>query len=910
MKHLLFAAIGTMLISAVFAQRIPLAGSWKVSLGSINGKSYTMQLPGTLDDAGIGDSLHVKPGLTIDALAHLTRKVQYVGKAYYSRQFTVPMNWKSGVFLLNLGRVLWRSSIMIDGNLVPATRESLVSSHQYDLTGYLKPGQRHKITICIDNSNIYPGINIYATQYPSKESSEMTHAYTNHTQIKWNGILGEIAITRKEVVYVDQVIITPDQKSRQLNIRYSINNAENAVYSISSFVTDPAKKRKWAPAVKRMGMVDGRPEVQMSIPADTRNWDEFSPALYRLTTVVSSASGSDTLITSFGIRSLVVKEADLILNDQPLFIRGNLECIIFPLTGYPPMKLNEWKKLFTTAKQFGLNSFRFHSWCPPEAAFAAADEIGFYLQVELPHWNLKVGTDTASFNFLKQESCTILSQYGNHPSFMFFSMGNELEGDFSKLNNLVSDLKASDGRRLYSTTTFTFQKDITGAPQPADDFYVTQWTKKGWVRGQGIFNDKPPDFTNDFSPAMGDINVPLISHEIGQYSVYPDLGEIKSYTGNLQPVNMIAVRNDLQAKGMSYLAPQYLNATGKLAALLYKAEIEMALKTKGMDGFQLLQLQDFPGQGTALVGLVNAFWKNKGFITPDWFHRFCSEVTPLIRFQKAVYSTREEFSATVELANFYRPLIRQSVYWRIKAGSNVILGSGSFPKADYTVGNGLQVGTICFPLSKIIKATQLTVEVGIAGTGYRNEWKIWVYPEEPFISDPDILVTSDVAYAITALKQGRKVLLSARPDSLNGIPGKFVPVFWSPVHFPNQPGTMGLLIKKDHAAFRDFPTDVHTDWQWWDLVTKSKSLMVKDIPEQAIIIRVIDNFVRNQQLSVLFEGKLGKGKLIVCSIDLNSDAEKRIAASQLKKSLLNYMGSQDFAPAVQLNEEVIRRFFK
>ena len=696
MKHLVFAALGTLLISAAFAQRITLAGSWNVSLGSMSGKSYAIQLPGTLDDAGIGDSLQVKPSLTIEALAHLTRKVQYVGKAYYSRNFTVPLKWKNGQFLLQLGRVLWRSSIMIDGKLIPANQESLVASHQYDLTAYLKPGKRHKITICIDNSNIYPGINIYATQYPSKESSEMTHAYTNHTQIKWNGILGEISITRKEAVYVDQVVITPDQLQRQLYIRYNIHNTGNAVYSISSFVTDPVKKRKWSSSVKNTGITETHPEVQLSIPADASNWDEFSPALYQLTTIIKSASGSDTLITSFGIRSLAVKEADLILNDNRLFIRGNLECIIFPLTGYPPMKQNEWKELFTTAKQFGLNSFRFHSWCPPEAAFAAADAIGFYLQVELPHWNLKVGMDTTSFNFLKQEAYTILTRYGNHPSFMFFSMGNELEGDFGKLNNLVSDLKASDGRRLYSTTTFTFQKDITGAPQPADDFYVTQWTKKGWVRGQGIFNDKAPDFTSDFSPAMGDINVPLISHEIGQYSVYPDLGEIKSYIGNLQAVNMIAVRNDLKAKGMSYLAPRYLNASGKLAALLYKAEIEMALKTKGMDGFQLLQLQDFPGQGTALVGLVNAFWKNKGFITPDWFHRFCSEVTPLIRFQKAVYSTREVFSATVELANFYRPMVQQSIYWRIKNSSNDILGSGRFPKTDFAVGNGLQAGIINF----------------------------------------------------------------------------------------------------------------------------------------------------------------------------------------------------------------------
>lgn len=910
MKHLVLISICSFLMTGVFAQKFSLEGQWKVQLGSTEGREYSIQLPGTLDDAGIGDTVNIVPGLNIATLAHLTRKVQYTGKAYYSRELFIPKHLQGGTYILKLGRVLWKSSITIDGTLLPVSQESLVASHEYDITPYIRPGYPQRITICIDNSNIYPGINIYAPQYPSKESIEMTHAYTNHTQIKWNGVLGEISVIRRPKVYIKQTTIKTDSLNQWINLNYEIANSAGKRYSVTGYVQDRKKHKKWLSGFKKSVMAGTKFNSRIAIPKEVVSWSEFSPDIFQLVTIVKSESGTDTTFTDFGIRDLAVKKADLYLNGKKLFVRGNLECIIFPLKGYPPMEVGEWVELFRKAKSYGLNTFRFHSWCPPEAAFIAADKTGFYLHVELPHWHLKVGADSAAFNFLKQEAFTILSKYGNHPSFLFFSMGNELEGDFSKLNQLVYDLKATDNRHLYSTTTFTLQKDIIGAAQPADDFFVTQSTRSGWIRGQGIFNDQSPDFTRDYSKAMKNIQVPLISHEIGQYSVYPDMQEIKEYTGNLKPLNFIAVQQDLQAKGMSYLAPHFLEASGKLAALLYKEEIEMSLRTTGMDGFHLLQLQDFPGQGTALVGLVNAFWKNKGFITPDWFHRFCSEVTPLIRFQKAVYSTHEDFSATVELANFHRPLVQQSIYWRIKNSSNDILGSGRFPKADFAVGNGLQAGIINFPLSKINRASQLTIEVGLAGTSYRNEWKIWVYPDEPVTMNPDILATTNVDSAMIALEQGRNVLLCAHPDSLNGIPGKFVPIFWSPIHFPDQPGTMGLLIKNDHAALRDFPTDLHTDWQWWDLVTKSRSLLVRDIPEQAIIIRVIDNFVRNQPLSVLFEGKVGKGKLLVCSIDLNSDVDKRIAARQLKISLLNYMGSQDFAPAVQLNEEVIRRFFK
>jgi hypothetical protein len=573
------------------------------------------------------------------------------------------------------------------------------------------------------------------------------------------------------------------------------------------------------------------------------------------------------------------------------------------------MDRRAWMQLFTKAKDFGLNSFRFHSWCPPAAAFEAADEIGFYLQVELPHWSLKVGADTASFGFLRTEAYRILEQYGNHPSFLLFSMGNELEGDFKLLNDLVHDLKAKDRRHLYTTTTFTFQKGLTGVTQQEDEFLVAQWTKDGWVRGQGVFNDQEPDFSKDYSTTSANVPVPLISHEIGQYSVYPDLSEISRYTGNLVPDNFIAIRNDLEKKGRLSLAPAYLRASGKLATLLYKEEIERALKTKAFDGFQLLQLQDFPGQGTALVGVLNAFWQPKGFVTAGQFHRFNSELTPLIRFPKAIYTNQEHFTASVELANFFHPLQMAAVYWKISTEKGQTLHTGVFPQKNYPVDNGLPVGAIDYSLQNMSAATHLVIEVGVKGTSYHNQWSIWVYPANATPAQGDIIVTDSYETATAALAKGRKVLLSPRTSVLKGIEGRFVPVFWSPVHFPDQPGTMGQLIKSGHPSLRQFPTAEHTDWQWWDLVKRSKTLQIDSLPDQAVIIRGIDNFVSNGNLASLLEVKVGNGKLILSGMDLLTDTANRPAARQLYNSLLNYMNSDTFKPAINVNIEWVGRFF-
>lgn len=891
------------------AQRMSLNGKWRVRLDSFDHREYLINLPGTLDDAGIGIPNSIQPALNLSTLAHLTRKHQYTGKAYYTRTFMVPADWKSKRVRLVLGRVLWKSTIRINGKQLAETGESLSVSQEFDVTGYLVPGKQQTITICIDNSNYYPGINIYATQYPSFESREMAHAYSNHTQVKWNGILGNIELLATPKLSLDKVDVYPDLQNRRLEIHHHLNGAAGKYTRLRSYVKDPRNGKQWPFAFVRDSTMLQEIAGTIPIADDAALWSEFTPRLYQLVTILQSDHGTDTMVTSFGLRELKRTNGDLYLNNQRIFLRGNLECVIFPLTGYPPMKEQEWLALLRKAKSYGLNMFRFHSWCPPQAAFAAADELGFYLQVELPHWSLKVGEDTASFRFLQREAVRILEAYGNHPSFLFFSMGNELEGNFQMLNDLVQELRQKDNRHLYSTTSFTFQQGLSGVPQQQDDFFITQWTKKGWVRGQGVFNELPPDFSKDFRHSLEELTVPVISHEIGQYSVYPDLKEISDYTGNLAPLNFIAVENDLRKKGMLPLAPRFLQASGKFASILYKEEIERTLRTKGLDGFHLLQLQDFPGQGTALVGMLNAFWKSKGFLTAAEFRQYCSEVTPLLRFPKAVYRNDETFVAEVELANFYRPM-HAALNWEIRDDKKNLIGAGSFATRDYGIDNSQPVGNITVDLGKVPTARKLVVTVAVKGTAYRNEWNIWVYPSALKPEQGNVLVTSSFQEAMEALDAGRDVLLCPLPNALNGIEGKFVPVFWSPVHFRDQPGTMGLSIRSGHSALADFPTESHSNWQWWDLAIRSKALVADGLPDEAIIVRPIDNFMRNANLATLFEARVSRGRLIFCSMDLVSDPDLRLQSRQLKYSLLRYMNSAAFNPAIKLEAADVQKHFK
>lgn len=533
--------------------------------------------------------------------------------------------------------------------------------------------------------------------------------------------------------------------------------------------------------------------------------------------------------------------------------------------------------------------------------------MGFYLQVELPNWSLNIGNNPEAEAFFYREFDRIVQAYGNHPSFCLMTAGNELQKNFDYLNALCRHMKATDPRHLYATTTFTFEKGHGGHPEPEDQFFVTQWTDNGWVRGQGIFDEEAPNFAKDYRTAATGWNVPLISHEIGQYSIYPHMAEIEKYTGVLIPLNLKAIRNALKEKDMLTRADDYTQASGKLAVQLYKEEIERAMKTPHISGYQLLGLQDFPGQSTALVGLADAFWDSKELCTEAYFRQFCSAVVPLTRFEKATWSQAETFTAQVEVANYSTAtLTHRNVAWQLTTSQGDTLGCGTFPSAHIAKGTLTPIGTASCPLSSIDDAVQLTLSVSIDGTPYRNTWHLWAYgTATPLPSD--IFITTSPEEAITQATAGRKVLLHpAQKENIRGIEGKYLPVFWSPVHFPHQAGTMGLLLQPQHPVFRHFPTATHSDWQWWNIVKRSRVMVLDTLPTATPLIESIDNFVSNRRLSLLFEARMGSGSIVVSSTELGADLPE---VHHLLYSIATYMDSPHFSPLSTITPQQLRHLF-
>lgn len=900
-------ALGILLLTSGCSQQeavLSLKGDWQVGLDSldvgiaqrwhIRNFETAIQLPGTLDDAGYGKANVLLPSLDKPQVLHLTRKHRYVGPAWYVREVEIPVTWKGKGIELELERVIWQTRVWVDGHEMKVSEESLVSPHRYDLTEWLTPG-RHRIAIRVDNRKRY-----------DISTGDMAHAYTDHTQIMWNGILGNITLRAHGKLDWQHVQIYPQLADDAVLIKGNIQNQTAAADArVKVSIREKKSDKIVGEHEESVNLLPGKNDWQLlcSLDKEVKRWSEFSPDLYVVELQVTNKDDVARESVTFGMREITCKGSDLLVNGQKVFLRGTLECCIFPLTGCPPTNRKGWLKVFQTAREWGLNHLRFHSWCPPKAAFEVADSMGFYLQVELPLWSLTVGTNPSMNRFLYDEARRILAEYGNHPSFCMLSLGNELQPDFQFIGELLDTVKVLDPRHLYTTTSYTFERGHGDWPEPKDDYFITQRTRKGWVRGQGVFDVEKPNFMKDYAASVDSLPVPVVTHEIGQYAVYPDLKEISRYTGVLDPLNFKGVKLDLERKGLLSKAEDYLMTSGKLAAILYKEEMERAMKTPGISGYQLLDLHDFPGQGTALVGLLNAFWESKGVTTARAFRQSCAPVVPLARFPKAVYTNDEIFRADLELANYGAgPITEGELVWSLVADDGTVVKHGLLPVKQVKLGGGQVVGSLSCPLSSVSQAQRLKLQVALKGTDFQNSWNVWVYPAGLQIDYGEVVLTTTLADTRRALEAGKRVFFNPPYQQCVGLQGKFVPVFWSPVHFPKQAGTMGLLLDPAHPAFSHFPTENHTDWQWWSLATQSRTWVVDSLYTQLTpLVECVDNFANNRRLTNLFETNCLNGKLIVCSMDLRHDLLDYPEKKQLLHSLITYMKSDAFAPTATLD---------
>jgi hypothetical protein len=897
-----------------------------------------IRLPGTLDEGGKG-TLN-----TESCTGKLTRVRTYSGPAWFQRTIDLPSVW-SGKRVLFVVERAKTTRVWIDERLVGA-QNTLTSEQVFDLGSSLQPGP-HRLTVCVDNADRPPVGD--------------PHQLSDETQTNWNGLLGRIELQMRDEVWIENVRTFPDVGNKRVRVVIALGQEQQGQTEVTGTVRLSA--RLWNAASTgtvevasvTLNMVPHAKSIEGLLPlgADAQPWSEFSPSLYRLrvelTADVKGTSVRDQQELDFGLREFTRKGTQFTINGRTTFLRGKHDACVFPLTGYAPMGVEEWSRVLRIAKDYGINHYRFHSWCPPEAAFAAADIVGIYMQPELPNWSSfgepvkNITGDVELRNdgtpgvqrtaFLLAEGRRIFQAYANHPSFVMFALGNELGGSRPGMAALLAEYRTFDPRPLYAEGSNNFLGTPTLAP--GDDYWTTVMTgghyssglfypdtRNHLVRGSfadhttGHVNNRLPGTMHDYREALRGVPVPVIGHEIGQYQVFPNFREIAKYTGVLQARNFECFRERLERAGMLGQADRFVQASGALAVICYREDVEAALRTPGMGGFQLLDLQDFPGQGTALVGILDAFMESKGLITPQAWREFCGPTVPLLRMERYAWLQDEDFHATAELAH-YGPTALHGVrmQWSVTDAKGVVCQEGTLQPTDVPQGSLTALGALKFELARFAAPAQYTLTLERADGSARNRYRFWVYPSEVQTHPPTgVVVTRALnATARRVLSSGgRVVVLPTASGLVRSVPGAFQADFWCYPMFKkyNPPGTLGILCDPAHPALAAFPTQFHSDWQWWPIVRRGRAMILDDTPATfQPFVQVIDNFYRNHKLALAFEAKVGNGRLLVCSGALVQQPDQA-EARQLLSSLLSYAGSERFSPTQSLEWGTLEKILK
>lgn len=934
------------------ADSVSLSGNWRATLDrddlGIRTQIFMrefygpqIQLPGILQAQRLGDEISTKTPWVLslydrywflredykDYLQPGKVKVpflsqpplHYVGVAWYQRQIDVPREWVARRVVLTLERPHWETTVWIDGQKIGSDK-SLVAPHVYDL-GTITPG-RHRLTIRVDNRMLMP----YRPD---------AHSVSDSVGGNWNGIVGKIELSTTGRVWIDEARVFPNLKQLNMLIKVRIGNVtgRSGAGTLTAIWPD-------------VGIVPvswdehgGTAEVEVPIRLEAPTWDEFHTKTQPLKLWLKAPGVDEELLLNVGLREFHAEGKEFILNGHPIIFRGTNNSGDFPLTGYPPTDVASWKKIFETCRTWGLNHMRFHSWCPPEATFEAADQVGFYLQAEAGMWN-EISPDTPMEKMLYEETDRMIKAYGNHPSFMLLSASNEPKGKWKEsLSRWVERYRREDPRRLYTTGTGHTEREILALSEGTDYLAIHR-------NGGMMLRRESGWFGRDYAESLADVNVPVIAHEVGQWAAYPDYDIIKKFTGYLRPGNYEIFRDSMKAHGLLEKNWLFAVKSGQFQFECYKEEIEANLRTPGLSGFQLLDLHDYLGQGTSPVGLLDAFWESKNYASAEEFKKFCNSTVPLARLPGRVFTTADTLNIDVDIAHYGpEPIENGKVVWRIPRQPPLVgewetrtipigktpMGKISIDLSNLGPGDYTLIVTVA-PASFFQPVTRTVIPgpgIERGKTYFENEWSFTVYPgpqdPPPTIIDPDcppsrlqeILVTSSWEEAEARLSTGGKVLFVPRNSDLDWTspPLDSVPIFWNRLMTPAWSRMLGLWVDAPQNETRShtlmgFSGSSYFDWQWAQVIFNVRAINLERLPSRLEpTVWAIDDWNRNYKLGLIFEGTIGDGRLLVSAFDVTNAADPNPVAQQLRRALLTYMKSDCFQPNLSVTREEMRSLF-
>ncbi|WP_147676485.1 sugar-binding domain-containing protein [Algibacter pacificus] len=939
--------------------KLNLVGEWQIKLDPnnigiqqqwFNEKSFpnTLTLPGCIQEQGYGEIPSPKTiwwdGKTLGGWfksrpwvkeynkagnfktqAFLVPDRYYIGATWFIKEIEIPQDWDNEAVNLFLERCHWETKLWVDGNYFGSNR-SLGTPHTYNLQ-QLNAG-KHTLVLRVDNSS---KVNL----------GSRAHATSDQTAGTWNGVVGKLELRKQNKVYIKQVLTFPNVEAKEVNVEIEITGLQENKKALWTIEID-AKGYNGNNHQPKAQVFSGKETVKdkvllnltYSLGKNMQVWDEFNPNLYKLTFEVNIKQKQNNFkilhSINLGMKEFKVNGSQFTMNGIKTFLRGNADCAVMPKTGYAPMDVASWKKVWQTYKDFGLNMARFHSWCPPRAAFIAADEMGIYLAPEVMEWTTV--NKQSQLDFFLEESKKILDTYGNHASFIQMGLGNERGGDAAMFKQLLDNWRAWDSRHLY-TIKANANYEAKGFANVGADFEVLRKSRKepsvparyqaGWPPKpeNSAFINRAPQTTINWCEAVERERIPIIQHETAQICAFPNIDvELPKYTGYLKPAYLEIAKAQMKERGLYFQLQEFVEASGKWQVALTREEMEAAYRTPGLAGFHWLGLADFTGQHTAPVGFTDAFYDAKTYVNSEEVRQWNAPTVLLAAMPQRILTNINTFEADILVSHFGKEDLNLEVVAHLKSENGDVLKSWNLQPKKITQGSGQKLGDIKVSDLKINNVCHLILELQSLDKQLINSYDLWVFPEIETKDVPNDIIVSEIwnANIQKQLEQGKTVLLLPKQKHLkDNLPMCFTNHYWTSFgKNDGQSSATGVLFDTIHPIFKDFPTETHVNWQWWDVLTHAHPMVLDAYDskspwpkEYKSPLQPIDSWKINRKLALFVEAKIGKGKLVICSIDIETDLDNRPVTKLLRNNLLDYMSSKVFNPQKEIDIASIKEIF-
>ena len=677
-------------------------------------------------------------------------------------------------------------------------------------------------------------------------------------------------------------------------------------------------------------------------------WSYVTPTLYSYELTLFSNGEVERATGNFGFRTIDTDDKNVRLNGKKIFVRGYIRGAKAHEHGNNTKLTEEefYRKNIVQAKRFGFNYIRFHSTVPNETFFRVADEEGILVHIELREPNdsynnltemLFQERDLVSDEFIQS---TIECLY-NHPSLAVYCLGNELKKVSSKARvvELGALIKRLDASRLFIDTCAW--GEINRPNVDIDVQHLSYYFPFG--KHAEMYNDVSCIHTlqeqaKTLPKGESPFNVPLIAHEVCHYTALRDFVALKEKFQKAKTQEPWWIDEEIKminAKGLQNRYPFLYNASKKFQLSCWKTAFEKMRSSSFIGGFHFLQFADTDAYENS-NGVVDCF-DDENYVSPDDFNTFNGDIVLICDMQKELFETGETASFSVLLSNYSEKNYDDAFLECVLMDSNQTI----YAKEERVIGK-LERGNdklcdVAFLLPQAFIPQGLTIKLSLKnndGVLSQNEKNIWTFPTakrrsyQDFVSyeKDDVVITDDVYKTLRALQKGKRVAFIYRSpwtrhllDKKMPAPeyafkatwNRFKPVIW------DRGTNYGGYVERDLFHKYGFTTSEYYDFNYAVLTEDCDKINLDDFPVPVkSLISGIDKSCRDRfdaykfsfnlpelqydrtlrNFSYMFEVGVGKGRLLVCGLNLTALDESEPSTLAMANFIQEYVVSKDFNP--------------